>query len=186
MFIEPRTVAQSSQLCSNCFLSVMWWRINSPFLPDTDESDYLIQQYQDITDICNVTMSPSLIRALPSYPSAPGPTYLDPGTEPNTNSTVSTDATCGGQVISASSSKRGISELAERSPDTIEVEEDYSGSARVRRASSGSCESLSQRYGVTTGDLQSITGSDACSFNVSSICVPEKCEVTQVGNNQSW
>ena len=164
----------------------MWWRINSPFLPDSDESDYLIEQYQDITDVCNVTMLPSLIRAIPSYPSAPEPTYLDPGTEPNTNSTVSTNATCGGQTISASSSKRGNYELAERSPDAIEVEEDYSGFARVRRASSGSCEQVSQTYGVTTGDLQSITGSDDCSFNVSSICVPEKCEVTEVGSNQSW
>lgn len=179
-------VAQVFQLCSNCFLSVMWWRINSPFLPDTDESDYLIEQYQDITDVCKVTVLPSLIRALPSYPSAPRPTYLDPGTEPNTNSTVPTDTTCGGQTISASSSKRGDYEIAKRKPDTIEVEEDYSGSARVKRASSGSCESLSQAYGVTTGDLQSVTGSDNCSFNASSVCVPVRCEVTQVGNNQSW
>ncbi|SLM40550.1 LysM domain [Lasallia pustulata] len=172
-------------LCSNCFLSVMWWRINSPFLPDTDESDFLIEQFQDITDVCNVTMPPSLIRALPSYPAAPSPTYLPPGTDPNANMTASNGATCGGQTIAASSSKRDDIKIAERDPKLLELEEDYSGYARVKRASAGSCDSLSQTYGVTTGDLQSITGTDDCSFNASSICVPLKCEVAQVGNNQS-
>ncbi|KAJ8124182.1 hypothetical protein ONZ43_g37 [Nemania bipapillata] len=72
-------------LCSNCFLSVLWWRINSPFLPDTDYSDYLIEQFQDIKDVCNVTMPDSLIRTLPSYAAAPSPTILPPGTDPNEN-----------------------------------------------------------------------------------------------------
>ncbi|KAF6223147.1 hypothetical protein HO173_013268 [Letharia columbiana] len=172
-------------LCSNCFLSVMWWRINSPFLPDTDESDYLIEQYQDITDVCNVTMPPSLIRALPSYPAAPSPPYLTPGTDPNANLTASISGTCGGQTISRSNSKRDGMEVAERDSELLELENDYSGYARVKRASAGSCDSLSQSYGVTTGDLQSITGNDDCSFSASSICVPLKCEVAQVGNDQS-
>lgn len=165
----------------------MWWRINSPFLPDTDESDYLITQYQDITDICNVTMPPSLIRVLPSYPAAPSPTYLMPGTDPNANLTVSNGAPCGGQTISTSNSKRDYTEeIIERDSELLEVENDYSGHARVKRASAGSCDSISQTYGVTTGDLQSITGTDDCASNTSSICVPLKCEVAQVGNGQSW
>ena len=164
----------------------MWWRINSPFLPDNDESDDLIEQYQDIADVCNVTMPPSLIRALPSYPAAPSPTYLPPGTDPNANSTASSGATCGGQTISASTVKRDEIELIEPDPDLAKLEEDYGGYARVKRASAGSCDSLSQTYGVTTGDLQSVTGTDDCAFNSSSICVPLKCDVTQVSNNQSW
>lgn len=164
----------------------MWWRINSPFLPDSDESDYLIEQYQDIIDVCNATMPSSLIRALPSYPAAPAPTYLPPGTDPNANLTASSDATCGGQTISASSGKRDDSELAERDREKYELDEDYSGYARVKRASAGSCDSLSQVYGVATGDLQATTGIDDCSFNTTSICVPLACEVSQVGNNESW
>ena len=161
----------------------MWWRVNSPYLPDNDESDDLIEQYQDITDVCNVTMPPSLIRALPSYPAAPSPTYLPPGTDPNANLTSSTDGTCGGQTISASNTKRDEKELAEH---FSEHAEDHTGYARIRRASAGSCDSLSQTYGVTTGDLQSVTGTDDCAFNASSVCVPLRCEITQVGNNQSW
>ena len=164
----------------------MWWRINSPYLPDTDESDDLIEQYQDITDVCNVTMPPSLIRSLPSYPAAPAPTYLPPGTDPNANTTTDTSATCGGQVISPISSKRDELQLIERDPELLEHGEDSNGSGRVKRASAGSCDAISNTYGVTTGDLQSIIGTDDCSFNTSSVCLPLKCEITQVGSNQTW
>lgn len=164
----------------------MWWRINSPFLPDADESDYLIEQYQDLIDVCNATMPSSLIRALPSYPAAPSPTYLPPGTDPNANLTTSTGAACAGQTISAVSGKRDDTELAERDPELYKLEEDYTGYARVKRAAAGSCDSLSQVYGVATGDLLSLTGTDDCSFNASSICVPLKCNVSQVANSDSW
>ena len=156
----------------------MWWRINSPFLPDADESDDLIEQYQDITDVCNVTLPPALIRALPSYPTAPSPTYLPPGTDPNENMTVSDSAPCGGQTISASTKKR--------SHPSFENFHHSSGHSRVKRASAGTCDFLSQTYGVTTGDLQMITGTDDCSFDDPSICVPSKCDVVQVGDSQSW
>ncbi|GAB7348916.1 hypothetical protein MBLNU459_g7604t2 [Dothideomycetes sp. NU459] len=88
-------------LCSECFLSVFWWRINSPYLADTDYSDYLIEQYQDILDVCNVTFIPdSLIRAPPNYSPAPNSTYLPPGTDPASNGTSDANATCNGQTIS--------------------------------------------------------------------------------------
>ena len=164
----------------------MWWRINSPFLPDADESDYLIEQYQDMIDLCNATMPLSLIRALPSYPVAPTPAYLPPGTDPSANLTASNDATCGGQSISPTSDKRDDNERAEGDAELLELDEDYSGYARTRRASAESCDSLSQTYGVATGDLQSSTGTDDCSFNNSSICVPLKCDVSQIGSDESW
>ncbi|KAL8826183.1 MAG: hypothetical protein Q9191_003961 [Dirinaria sp. TL-2023a] len=172
-------------LCSNCFLSVLWWRINSPFLPDTDESDDLISQVQDISDVCNVTLPPSLIRALPSYPAAPSPTFLPPGTDPNANATEPNTSGCGGQVISLSSSKRDKVQPVERNLDRVESDEDPSSHARVRRASAGSCDSLSQTYGVTTGDLQAATGNDDCSSSSSSICAPLKCDTVQIGQNQT-
>ena len=164
----------------------MWWRINSPFLPDADTSDDLIAQYQDINDVCNITMPPSLIRALPSYAAAPIPPFLPPGTDPNANSTTSNSTACGGQTITASNGKRDTIQLAKRSPELLASDRDTSAYARVKRASAGSCDSLSQTYGVATGDLQSISNTDDCSFSTSSVCVPLKCEVTQVGNNQSW
>lgn len=186
LLLQPRVMLKQFQLCSNCFLSVIWWRINSPVLPDAEESDYLIGQYQDIIDVCNITMPPSLIRAILSYPAALNPTYLPPGTDPASNMTLSTDPTCGGQTISASNSKRDDRKLAKSDLDFLEVEKDESGYGRVKRASAESCDSLSQTYGVSTGDLLSSTGTDDCSFNGSSLCVPLECEITQVGNDQSW
>jgi hypothetical protein len=133
----------------------MWWRINSPFLPDSDYSDYLIQQYQDIKVVCNVTMPDSLIRALPNYSAAPTPVILPPGTDPNENGTFS--GPCNGQVIASSSAKRDVLRGRD-SNDRPRLGNDYSGSARVKRAASGACDSLSTTYGVPTGSLQVATG----------------------------
>ncbi|KAK0117167.1 hypothetical protein ONS96_013000 [Cadophora gregata f. sp. sojae] len=135
-------------LCSPCFLTVMWYRLNSLFLPDTDYSDYLIAQYQDIQDICQVKMPETIIRALPNYPLAPNTTYLPPGTDPANNSSApnSNSGTCSGQTLAASSA---------------------------------GCASLSQTYGVTTGDLQAATGSDTCVVS-NATCVPRPCTLKQV------
>ncbi|CAD6594277.1 MAG: hypothetical protein ASARMPREDX12_008557 [Alectoria sarmentosa] len=51
-------------------------------------------------------------------------------------------------------------------------------------SSAESCNYLSQTFGVTTGDLHSISGTDNCSFNTS-ICVPLECEVAQIDKNQT-
>lgn len=140
------------QLCDPCFLSVMWWRINSPFLPDSDHSDYMIEQYQDILDVCSVIMPDTVVRQLPSYAAAPSPTYLPPGTDPAGNNTSGGSQTCAGQSL----------------------------------ASSGmSCNDISQKYGVTTGDLHSASGTDDCSFS-GTLCLPAACSVAQLGSNITW
>ena len=41
--------------------------MSSPYLPDSDYSDYLVSQYQDILDVCKATMPELIIRNLPSY-----------------------------------------------------------------------------------------------------------------------
>ncbi|KAI1109681.1 hypothetical protein F5Y14DRAFT_444510 [Nemania sp. NC0429] len=90
-------------LCSPCFLTVLWYRINSLFLPDTDHSDYLIEQYQDIQDVCQMSMPETVVRALPSYASAPSVPYLPPGTDPAGNSSTS-PSSCSGQTLAPSGS----------------------------------------------------------------------------------
>lgn len=136
----------------------MWYRINSVFLPDADYSDYLIEQYQDIQDVCQMSMPDSVVRALPNYPAAPSPTYLPPGTDPAANDTTpepTGSATCSGQTLSPGTS------------------------------GAGSCDGLSQAHGVTTGDLQAVTGNTDCSFT-DSICVPDACTLQQVTGSASW
>ncbi|TGJ83729.1 hypothetical protein E0Z10_g5023 [Xylaria hypoxylon] len=138
-------------LCSPCFLTVMWYRINSLFLPDTDHSDYLIEQYQDILDVCQVSMPETIVRALPDYAMAPNITYLPPGTDPAGNSSTTTPGNCTGQTLPASSS---------------------------------GCDNLSQKYGVTTGDLVTATGSRTCT-STGSICVPQPCTLNRLSDGNS-
>ena len=134
----------------------MWYRINSLFLPDSDYSDYLIEQYQDIQDLCQMVMPDTVVRALPGYPAAPSPTYLPPGTDPvGANGTSSASYNCSGQTIAQGA------------------------------AGAGSCNGLSQEYGVTTGDLQAATGSTTCGLS-SSVRMPSACQLTLIGSNTSW
>lgn len=85
------------QLCSPCFISIFWWRINSPFLPDSDHSDYLVSQFQDIQDVCNITMMPTLLRiSPPGYEVGTPPNYTLPSNSSDKNST------CMGQTLSSS------------------------------------------------------------------------------------
>lgn len=54
----------------------MYQRLNSPYLPDHDYSEYLISQYQDILDVCNYSMNmPELVITAPTvYAEAVPPT----------------------------------------------------------------------------------------------------------------
>ena len=45
--------------------------MSSPYLPDSDYSDYLVAQYQDILDVCKAPMPELIIRDIPSYGDAP-------------------------------------------------------------------------------------------------------------------
>ncbi|KAI1458827.1 hypothetical protein F4805DRAFT_114666 [Annulohypoxylon moriforme] len=134
-------------ICSPCFLIVMWHRINSLFLPDTDYSDYLIEQYQDILDVCQIAMPDSMVRALPGYAAAPNATFLPPGTDPANNSSApnANSGNCTSQLISTGTG----------------------------------CDSLSQKYGITTGDLQTATNSDDCTIS-NATCLPSACTLKQV------
>lgn len=50
---------------------MFYQRMSSPYLPDSDYSDYLVAQYQDILDVCAATMPELIIRDLPFYGDAP-------------------------------------------------------------------------------------------------------------------
>ncbi|KJY00260.1 LysM domain-containing protein [Zymoseptoria brevis] len=86
----------NSILCAPCYLIVLWFRLNSNFLPNTDHTEWLIKQYLDILDICQVTMPELVIRAVPEYAPAP----LSPASNLTSNTTTPvTNATCSDQII---------------------------------------------------------------------------------------
>lgn len=51
---------------------MFYQRMSSPYMPDSDYSDYLVAQYQDILDVCEASMPELVVRALPYYEDAPG------------------------------------------------------------------------------------------------------------------
>lgn len=45
-----------TMLCSDCFIKMFQSRLSSDYLPDDDYSDYLVEQLQDIQDVCSKTI----------------------------------------------------------------------------------------------------------------------------------
>ncbi|SMR55634.1 unnamed protein product [Zymoseptoria tritici ST99CH_1E4] len=95
-------------LCDPCVLSMMWFRLSSQFLPDNDNSDWLAEQYLDMTDICNATLPEVVIRALPDYAMAPPP----PPMASNSTGNITSNATCEDRLITLDTS--GCDEQAKK------------------------------------------------------------------------
>ncbi|KAI0418525.1 carbohydrate-binding module family 50 protein [Xylaria grammica] len=89
-------------LCSDCFVWILWYRVTSLFLADSDHSDYLIEQLQDIQDVCSTQLPEVTIRNLPPYGSA---TVTLPPT--STASSPPAATTCAGQAVDSSDSSNG-------------------------------------------------------------------------------
>ncbi|TEY30753.1 hypothetical protein BOTCAL_0847g00020 [Botryotinia calthae] len=137
-------------LCDNCFIQMLYARVTSPYLADSDHSDFLVDQLLDIGDICNVTIPDITVRGLPSYAGAPPPTSVNIGTTRAATTSAPTSTTCAGQLFGPASG----------------------------------CQALSTKYGVTTGDLQTISGSDTCAIS-GSLCFPKACSLQAVPSGAS-
>lgn len=59
-------------LCSDCFVKLFSLRLSSDYLPDSDHSDYLVAQFQDIQDVCSTSVGAISTRAFggfaPAFP----------------------------------------------------------------------------------------------------------------------
>ncbi|KAI8631442.1 hypothetical protein F5Y19DRAFT_473115 [Xylariaceae sp. FL1651] len=88
-------------LCSDCFVWMLYYRINSVFLADSDHSDYLISQLQDIQDVCSTQLPDVTIRNPPPYATA---TVAVPTT---TTTSPAASTTCAGQVLSSGNAASG-------------------------------------------------------------------------------
>lgn len=150
-------------LCSECFLKLMHARISSEFLPDEDHSDYLVEQFQDIQDVCQTTIAETIMtRRLPDYPVAitATPTY---GEVPATvTDTEPEPLTCPeGQAV---------------------LDLRYTTSENYVLA----CAEISLRHGVATGNLVVGTGNKACWVDAGEICGPLPCRLRRVREGDTW
>ncbi|KAK8097735.1 uncharacterized protein PG998_013221 [Apiospora kogelbergensis] len=53
-------------LCNDCFIEMLYQRVTSSLLSDEDHSDYLVDQLQDIGDICSTSIRDFTLRAVPT------------------------------------------------------------------------------------------------------------------------
>ncbi|RKU41544.1 hypothetical protein DL546_001268 [Coniochaeta pulveracea] len=149
--VRMATLYNDTTLCNSCFLDQLFARVTSPYLPDTDHSDYLVDQIFDVYQVCNVTLPDFTVRALDWYDLAPPltSTYLG-------SSTTSGVATATGSAPAATTTCLGQS------------------------VSSGTgCDALATKYGVGTGALQYYSNSDNCTFTTAA-CLPSACKLQQV------
>ena len=151
-------------LCSECFLKLMHARIGSEFLPDEDHSDYLVEQFQDIQEVCHTTLAASIMtRPLPDYPVVvtPTPTYGE-----------------------------GPATVTEEPSETTLACEGHQRVIGVRRHSSNdsfqACNDVAQLYNVATGNLLVLTGNNECHVESEELCVPWDCQLSRVREGQTW
>ncbi|KAK2014359.1 hypothetical protein LZ32DRAFT_603389 [Colletotrichum eremochloae] len=151
-------------LCSECFLKLMHARISSEFLPDEDHSDYLVEQFQDIQDVCQTTIAAEVMtRSLPNYPTVltPTPTYGEGPARVTDTEPEETELSCGeGQVV--------INVMGTYSNDSFQA-----------------CNDISLKYGVATGSLLVATGNEACYVEAREVCGPRPCQLLRVHQGQT-
>ena len=159
-------------------------RISSPYLPDSDYSDYLISQYQDIIDVCNATMPDLVIRAPPEYENAPPP---GPGlTFGTNNATISAGNTTSHAPYPMNTTIHGPYPMNSTSVNgTGAISNTCQGQLIQPSNIRTTCNDLAQAYSVTTGDLQSATGNDDCRLTAP-VCVPAACTLKKVPANATW
>ncbi|KAF2147915.1 carbohydrate-binding module family 18 protein [Myriangium duriaei CBS 260.36] len=189
--IDPTNVTAENQrlsnlypddlLCSNCFINMFYLRVASPYLPDLDYSDYLVEQYYDIIDVCNKQMPDLIVRLTDSYPDAPGflgslpinTSSLQPFADGS--STMAPNATangiCPGQTITFNQVANVASSMA--NPDTAWF-----------------CDSLALSFNVSSGDLIQAFQNYGCDVADPTVtnatwCLPQACTVYQVPDNST-
>jgi hypothetical protein len=81
---------------------MLYSRVTSSLLSNEDHSDYLVDQLQDVADICSTQLRDFTIRAVPTYDPAPPVTSV-PATTTSGATVSAAAATCAGQAVNAGS-----------------------------------------------------------------------------------
>ena len=165
-------------LCSACFLNMFYLRLASPYLPDLDRSDYLVEQWFDILDVCNATssMPDLLVRSLPFYQWAPGDSQ---NWVANTTYGLSQpEPLIGNQTYNATCQARTIV-FADLTAPTINF------------ATQSPCDVMSQFLNASTGYIWQMFGNPSCMphFNateIPAVCAPLECSVVYMNANITW
>ncbi|KAF9874723.1 LysM domain-containing protein [Colletotrichum karsti] len=174
-------------LCSECFLNLLYRRVTSEFLPNTDHSDYLVAEFQDIQSVCQTSVGPLATRAVAVYPFASE--FNETAPEPTSTPEVDTDPWNPGpddhpgfdvELPEEVLDMNNAEPLPEQEPF---VPTNCTARAVDVRPASGegidACNVLAETYNVATGQLMFETNAEDC-YSFDFVCVPEACELLRV------
>ncbi|GKT95383.1 lysM domain-containing protein [Colletotrichum tofieldiae] len=174
------TLYNDDLLCSECFLNMLYRRVTSEFLPDTDHSDYLVGEFQDIQSVCQTSIGPLATRAVPLYPYATelNETAPEPPVIPSTGAPILGDDGSPWDP-EEDTSDPGIDEEIP-TEKRIPTKPNRSRS-QLSRCLDGieACNELAEEYGVATGQLMYATSTEDC-YSYDFVRVPEACELLRV------
>ncbi len=147
-------------LCSECFLKILHARVTSDFLADTDFSDYLVNEFQDVQNVCQTSVGELVTRVVPGYPHlTDGPELGIPTTTnpPTTTDPTPTPTACVGR--------------------TLDIRPD--------REEGLTCHDIAEKYQIASGAIATATKSEYCD-STEPICVPATCSLYRVSPNETW
>jgi hypothetical protein len=167
----------NSLLCSKCFLKMFYLRLASPYLPDVDHSDYLVEQWFDMLDVCeaNSSMPELVVRSRPFYDSAPG--FSNDGASNTTEEIQDPLPLAANQTYNGTCTDRIITFADLKTPSLDSTQ--------------GPCDVIPSFLKMSTGDTQKVMGNLGCApdFNVTeipSVCAPQPCEVVELRGGTTW
>jgi hypothetical protein len=154
------TLYDDDLLCSECFMKQLYARITSEFLQDTDYGDYLVNEYQDIQNVCKKSVGELVTRIVPGYPHLTDgpdigkPEYIPPAT--STPAATPTPTACAGRTV-----------------DIRPLLEEFD------------CHDIAEKYNIASGSLAVATKSSWCKTDVE-ICIPQACNLYYTQTNDTW
>lgn len=195
------TLYDDDLLCSECFLNMLYHRVTSEFLPDTDYSDYLVAEFQDIQSVCQTSVGPLATRSIPLYPyatelqelndTAPEPTGISPIVGDDGSPWDPEEDTDDPGIDEEIPDGDPDPDEAEPEPEPAEPAVPTNCTARAVDARYASldgieaCNELAEEYGVATGQLMYATNAEDC-YSYDFVCVPEACELLRVSAGDTW
>lgn len=101
--------SQCGQVCSDCFLRILNHRLQSPLLPRSSSSRYLIEEHDDLERFCSTNLPLTTSSQTLHIGTVPLPTPTSSTTTSNPPAT-----TCPGQIIEPPQSPTNCHQLSEK------------------------------------------------------------------------
>lgn len=134
-------------LCSDCFVKMLYQRITSDYLPDSDFSDYLVAEFQDIQDVCSTTIAATistrplwdLPTAFPTASTTTNSSLANATSTPTTTTSLASSISTGHPVTTPTPIQTGMVS------DCTEFYEAVTGD---------DCYNISMEYNITLTDFE--------------------------------